>query len=440
LRKISRVILILMILLGMFLPGLALGANDTVYVVTINGDIDKALITVVENAFQDAKELSAKRILVEIDTYGGYIDSAIQIKDIIMASPIPVTCCVANKAISAGSLIALAGNELLMAPGSVIGAAEPRIGNEPADEKALSMWAAELSSTAESRGKNGEIAAAMADSSIVIEDLTEEDKLLTLTDTEAITQGIAEGSYLSREDALTLYGLEDANIVVNQPTIQEKMGRFLTNPVVAPILLTVGIVGLLLEIITAGFGAFGVLGILGILLYFGGGVMAGYAGWIAALLFIGGLVLIALEIFVVPGFGITGIAGIAALIGGIFSVSPSWEQAILSMTIAIVATVAVIAWSLKYKKTRKLWSRLILWGKEDKASGYVAPQAGLENLLGAKGTSVTPLRPAGTAIIHEKRVDVVTQGEFINTNVAIEVIEVEGMRVVVKALLEIETE
>ncbi len=433
-RKSCLVILVFAILVGMFLPGMALGANDTVYVVEINGDIDKALVTVLENAFESAQKLGAKRILIEIDTYGGYIDSAIKIKDIIMASPIPVTCCVANKAISAGSLIALAGNELLMAQGSVIGAAEPRVGDEPADEKALSMWVAELSATAESRGKNGTIVAAMADSSIVIEGLTEKGKLLTLTDTQAIEQGIAEGTYTSREHTLARYALGNANIIVNQPTFQEKMGRFLTNPVVAPILLTIGIVGLLLEVITTGFGAFGVLGIVGILLYFGGGVMAGYAGWVAATLFIGGLVLIALEIFVVPGFGVTGIVGIAALIGGVFAVSPSWEQAILSLIISILASVAVIAWSVKYRKTRKLWSRLILWGKEDKKSGFVAPQLGLEALLGARGVSVTPLRPAGTAIINEKRVDVVTQGEFIEPNVPVEVIAVEGMRVVVKTL------
>ncbi|MEG1998152.1 MAG: ATP-dependent Clp protease proteolytic subunit, partial [Clostridiales bacterium] len=357
-------------LVCLFLPMGVQAAGDTVYVVEIIGDIDKTIVTTVEKAFSQAQKLGATRIFVELDTYGGYVDSAIRIKDTIMASEIPVTCCVANKAISAGALIALAGNDLLMAPGSVIGAAEPRDGSETADEKYLSMWRAELSAAAEARGKDGTLAAAMADSSIVIKGLSEEGKLLTLTDTQSVALGIADGTFQNRADVLARYDLGEARVIENEITFQEQLGRFLTNPVIAPILLTVGIAGLVLELITAGFGIFGVLGLAALTLYFAGGILAGYAGWLAVFFVVLGLILLVLEIFVIPGFGIAGITGLAALVGGIVAVSPSWEQAVFSLLIAIIATVALITLSTKYTKTRKIWGRLVLWGKLDRENGY----------------------------------------------------------------------
>ena len=192
-RQGLRLCCTLLLLFCLLAPVSVQAAGDTVYVVTITGDIDKTIVTTVENAFLEAKKIGAERILVEIDTYGGYVDSAIGIKDIIMDSEIPVTCCVANKAISAGALIALSGNDLLMAPGSVIGAAEPRSGSEPVDEKYLSMWRAELAAAAQARGKDPDIAAAMADASIVIEGLSAAGDLLTLTGTQSLTVGIADG-------------------------------------------------------------------------------------------------------------------------------------------------------------------------------------------------------------------------------------------------------
>ncbi len=424
----------LLLLFCLLAPVSVQAAGDTVYVVTITGDIDKTIVTTVENAFLEAKKIGAERILVEIDTYGGYVDSAIGIKDIIMDSEIPVTCCVANKAISAGALIALSGNDLLMAPGSVIGAAEPRSGSEPVDEKYLSMWRAELAAAAQARGKDPDIAAAMADASIVIEGLSAAGDLLTLTGTQSLTVGIADGVYEGREAALQHYGLQEAKVIENEVTFQEQLGRFLTNPVVAPLLLSLGIAGIVLEVFTAGFGLFGVLGLAGLILYFAGGILAGYAGWLAIFLLVLGLVLLVLEIFVIPGFGIAGISGIAALVAGIVAVSPGWEQAVFSLLIAIVVTVVLIAFSAKYRKTRKLWGRLVLWGKLDKEGGYNSANIALEELLGAKGVAATILRPAGVAIIDTKRIDVVTEGEFIEEGTAVEVIAVEGVRVVVRAL------
>ncbi len=341
---------------------------------------------------------------------------------------------VANKAISAGALIALSGNDLLMAPGSVIGAAEPRSGSEPVDEKYLSMWRAELAAAAQARGKDPDIAAAMADASIVIEGLSAAGDLLTLTGTQSLTVGIADGVYEGREAALQHYGLQEAKVIENEVTFQEQLGRFLTNPVVAPLLLSLGIAGIVLEVFTAGFGLFGVLGLAGLILYFAGGILAGYAGWLAIFLLVLGLVLLVLEIFVIPGFGIAGISGIAALVAGIVAVSPGWEQAVFSLLIAIVVTVVLIAFSAKYRKTRKLWGRLVLWGKLDKEGGYNSANIALEELLGAKGVAATILRPAGVAIIDTKRIDVVTEGEFIEEGTAVEVIAVEGVRVVVRAL------
>jgi len=434
-KKAKRRALALLLIIGMLLQfsGAALAAGET-YVIPIRGDIDNSNWLFIERAYKEAQNNKAAVIIFEIDTYGGYIDTAIKITDLIMASPIPTYCYVDSKAISAGSLIALAGETLLISPGGTIGAAEPRLLGQTADYKVLSMWKSKLSSVAEARGRDGQIAEAFADVDIFIEGLTEPGSLLTMTALQAVEYGMADGVCNSRAELIEEYGLPTA-VVEMEKSFQEKSSGWLSDPWISGILLAIGIAGIVIELLTAGsFGLFGAAGLVSFALYFMGHFWAGNIGVGAILLFMVGLVLIVLEIFVIPGFGITGILGILAVLASLVLASPNFTQAMLTLGGSLAAAIIIILITLRNKKTRKLWGKLILSHKLETSEGYVSHDESLVMYQGKRGKALTTLRPAGTIDIEGRRVDVVTMGEFIEAGSAVEVILVEGMRVVVREL------
>lgn len=439
-RNILRKLVVPLVLLLVFIltvQGIApvyAAPRDLVYVIPIEGMIDAGLANFVERVYEEADKLGVKTIILEIDTPGGLVNEAVRIKKIIDRSDIPTIAYVTGGAISAGALLALTAPELIMAPGTTMGAAEPRVGEEKADEKAVSYWAGELASAAEQNGRDPEIAKAMADSDLIIPDVKEKGKLLTLTAKQAEKYKMIDGILASRTEVLQYYNLGEAEVVEQHPSFTEQVSRWVTNPYVSSVLLMIGIAGIIVEIFTMGFGIAGIIGSLALALYFGGSLLAGLSGWGTILLFLLGLILLALEVFVFPGFGVAGIGGLAALITSVFMAAPSSEQAMTSLVLALLGTIILVALSIKLLPTRKVWQRLILGTKLEKSSGYVAPSPSYSDLGGKEGQALTPLRPAGVAEIDGLRVDVVTEGGFIQANEPIKVVKVEGNRVVVTTL------
>ncbi|MHB1125795.1 MAG: NfeD family protein [Bacillota bacterium] len=406
--------------------------TDLIYVVPVKGTVDRGLANFIQRAYADAEQHQARMVILEIDTPGGAIDAAIQIRDVINESKVTTTSYVTGGAISAGALIALSSKGLVMAPGTTIGDAEPRLGSKRADEKIVSYWTAQLASAAEKNGRDGQIAASMADRDLEIPGLVAKGKLLTLTDGKAVKLGMADAVLANRAQVLAYYNLQNSQVVELKLTTAEKLARFVTNPLVSPVLLTIGIAGLVLELLTVGFGIAGVLGLTFLSLFFGGHMLAGFSGWESIVLFLAGLVLLAIEIFVIPGFGVAGIVGIAALVGGVVLASVSVGQAIVSLIFAMLGTSLLVVLSLKYLPTRNLWRGLVLSHQQLSETGYVAPEGNYQFFLGATGTAITPLRPAGVAQIGGERADVVTSGEFISPGTPVKVIKVEGTRIVVR--------
>ncbi len=418
-------------LIFLFSAPFAFASMGDTYIIPIKGDIGNGNLFYVQRAYVDAITSGAGAIIFEIDTYGGSIDTALKFKDLIMSSQVPTVCFVDNKAISAGVLIALAGEKLVMRPGTTIGAAEPRLGSEKADEKTVSMWSGQLAAVAEARGKDGKIAAAMADSDIAIEGLVEKDKLLTLGSQQALSLGFIDAVLDSRAEVMEEYSLPGEEVEI-EPTLRENAVKWLSSPYIAAILLTLGIAGVIIELFIPGFGVFGVIGVLSFIAFFLGNFWAGSAGWGSIILFLVGMIFIAVEVFVIPGFGVTGILGIAAMIAGIFLASPSAQYAIISLLIAIIASIILIVISVKNRKTRKIWRKIILSQKQENSEGYSSQDLEQNRLLNAYGKAITPLRPAGTALINGNRVDVVTEGQFVVEGASIQVVSVSGGRVVVK--------
>lgn len=218
---------------------------------------------------------------------------------------------------------------------------------------------------------------------------------------------------------------------------QDKLGLILTNPVIATILLVLGIVGLVLEIATVGsFGAFGAIGGISFLLYFLGAFWYGSFSSVAVWLLLIGMILLALEIFVIPGFGVCGGLGVFAILGSLIFVAPNPMAAIWSLLIALIVSVVVIYFSLKNRKTSVLWGKLILSQKLDGESGFDSVDTSLIRFQGCRGRSLTVLRPSGSALIEGERLDVLTQGEYVEADRVVEVVLVEGMRIVVREIPE----
>ena len=433
LNKKSKIFLIIITLFVIFsLIALNTFANETeeVYLVSIKGTIDLGLSSYVKRALEEAVLNKAKAVILEIDTFGGRVDAATQIRDKIMSLNIPSVAYIKNRAWSAGALIALSAEFILIDKSASIGAAEPR----PADEKNISALRAEFTSTALSRGRSEDIAAAMVDKDVEIDGIIKKDKILTLNAEQAIKLNFVDGIYSNIEEVLNFLNLKDAKIVYIYPNWAENISRFVTNPVVSPLLLSIGFLGLIIEFWTLGWGIAGSIGIISLSLFFGGHIIVGFAGFETIILFVVGLLLLLAEIFFIPGFGLAGIGGIAAILASIFLTFGNIVQATYSILIALSISVIGFFLLIKYIPSTRTWRKFVLSTEQKKELGYTIETKDLKRLTGEKGIVITPLRPSGIAEVNGKKFNVLTRGEYIDSNTKIKIISVEGNKIVVEAI------
>lgn len=409
--------------------------GDIVYVVPLEGAVEHSLKIYLERSFHEAERNNASAVILEFNTPGGRVDAAQEIKGLILNAEVPVYAYVRQQAISAGAYLAMACDRLYMAPGGTIGAAELRQGltsEEITDEKLLSVWEAEMRNVAELRDRDPDIAAAMVRREISIPDVVASGQLLTMTARRADSLGFIDGIFNSRGELLNHLDLGDAQIITKEMSSAERLARFVTHPVTATLLLTIAFVALVLEIMTAGFGVGGSVSILAFTLFFGGHILAGLAGYEVVILFIMGIILLLAEAFI-AGFGILGLAGIAALVASVLLSAAETGEMLTNLVIALVLSGVIIGVSLKYMVRSKWLSNIILNYKEDKDLGYVGPQHAFQ-LLDKEGTTLTPLRPSGTAEFDGSRYDVVSEGGFVAVNSPVKVIKIDGPRVIVQEL------
>ncbi|MEK6794051.1 MAG: NfeD family protein [Spirochaetota bacterium] len=400
--------------------------------------IDKWYAHYIETQYKKAKDAGASLIVFELDTPGGYVVDALKIKGIIMDSPVDTAVFVNRNAISAGALISLSAKYIYLSRGAVIGAATPvlQASNSfiKASEKEVSVMRAEMRSAAERHGRNPRIAEAMVDESIGLTKKVdgidiEKGRLLTLTTDEAVRLGFVNGSVSSVRDILTALGKADVPVIKGEPTTRDRFIGFLTSPVVLMLLLAIGIIAAFVEFKTAGFGVGGSVAVLSFATFFISQFLLGDSNWMAPAIFFVGVVLIVVEVFLVPGFGIPGIVGIVLMFVGIvisFGIK-RLEYGIVVLLVAIVAATIVSVFIAKKLPKSRLFSALSLTADE---KGAIAND-NLERLLGKTGTVIGTLRPAGQIEIDGNRYDAVSQGSFIESGTTVKVIKVEGHRVVV---------
>jgi membrane-bound serine protease (ClpP class) len=418
---LMRLVATIFLLLILFSPLQA--DSDLVYLIPVHGVIDLGMASFVRRAVREAHESKAQIIIIEIDTPGGRIDAALDISDTLLKSEIPLISFI-KEATSAGVLIAISAKDIVMTPTGTIGAAQPW----PKDEKVISFWTSKLRVVAQARGRDPTLVAAMADADIEIEGVIERGKLLSLTAQEALRLNLADKILGSRKEVLAYY-TKQAQMIVLHPAYVERLASFVTGPIVSSILLSIGFWAMVAEIFTVGWGVAGIIGLASFALFFWGHLIAGLVGWEVFLLFGLGIALLIGEFFV-PG-GILGLLGIGGIAASIILASPSPQQGIIYLSVAFLSSVVMALILFKVFGKSRLFGRIILATSEKAGLGYTAPPKQLD-LLGKKGKTITPLRPAGIAEFEGRRVDVVSEGEFIPQDTSVKVIKVEGGRVVVR--------
>lgn len=455
-RRAFSALLIVLGLLGLFAQ-VVLGQDSggQVYVATIHGTIDLGMTPYVKRVLSTAAEERAEAVLLDINTPGGRLDAALSIKDALLDAEVPVIAYVNREAFSAGALIAISADKIYMDSGGVIGAATPvDQEGETASEKVVSAVRSDFRAVAEVRGRDPRIAEAMVDDSVAIDGLVEEGKLLTMTTSEALQWGYADGEASTIEEALEAEGITNAELVQVEYSLAERFVRFLTNPIVASLLISLGFLGLLAELTSPGFGVPGIGGILLLSLFFWGGFLAELSGWEGVILVAIGLALIAVELVIIPGFGVAGALGLIAFLAGLYisligqgATTGDFVRAGLVLVASLVMIVLGAAAILTVLPNRRGWGGgLALQTSLPRGSGLLyrfggAPATGAESapheyisMVGRRGVAITVLHPAGVAQIDTQRVDVVSEGGFIDAGTPIVVIADEEYRRVVRAV------
>lgn len=410
----------------------------------LEGMIDPGVAALVERVVEEATEAKAAAIVFEIDTFGGRVDAATVIRDAILDAE-PLTIAFINKrAISAGALISLACDKIVMTQAATMGATTPvEMTGEKASDKVTSYMRAEMRATAERTGRDVKIAEAMVDERVDLPDFSAEaGRPATLTTEQALRYKMVDGTAETLSEALRLYDLGSARVVEVQLNWAEHLVRFLTNPIITSILLAAAMFGIITEIRTPGWGLGGTVALVALALFFGSHLILKVAEWQDLLIFIAGLALLIVEIFFIPGFGVVGLLGIGLMVASLAMTQLGdfrlWSVELVAGVLARLSASMIAAVILSILFIRALprfstFNRLILGSQISASDGYVSspPERDAE-LTGRRGTAVSDLRPAGIGLFDGQRLDVVADGEFIERQTPIQIVEARGSRVVVR--------
>jgi len=425
---------------------LAENTKKKVYRFAINDEIAPPSWRLAKRAIEEAHHLKADVIALELNTYGGMVDAADSIRTKILNSDIPVYVLIQNNAASAGALISIACDSIYMQPGSRIGAATvvDQTGSQMPD-KYQSYMRATMRATAEETGRNPDIAEAMVDSDLYIAGIVDSGKVLTFTVSEAIANGYCEGEAKSVEEMLALVGITNYEIVEYEETVIESIISLLINPALSGILIMIIIGGIYFELQSPGIGFPIVAALIAAILYFAPLYLEGLADNWEILLFIVGLVLIALEVFVIPGFGVAGISGIALVVTGLALsmvgnvgfdfqwVDPSsLVRSFLIVTIASVLSIAGSVFLAMKLLQSNMLSGVVLNTVQNKEDGYIGTDSGEFEFVGRHGTAATVLRPSGKIEIDGEIHDATAEIGYIEAGEKVVVIKFETAQLFVR--------
>jgi len=415
--------------------GLALAAAappptaGEVLVVPIEGTVDEGMAHLVQRAVDQANADRASALVLDVNTPGGLVSAAFEIRDAMFSAQVPTVAYVSQRAYSAGALITLSAKQIVMAPGSSIGAAEPI----PNDPKHVSALRAEFASTAARNHRDTILAAAMVDKNVAAPAYKGAGAILSLTADEALRAHITDNIEPDLDAALAVEHVR-GRIVHAAYTWGELLARFATSPEVSGILLSVGVLGLIIEMQTL-HGIGGAVAVVALGLFFGTHVYAGFSNSIVIALALVGVLGILFELHVFPGHGVAGTLGAVALFAAVvlaFGFAFIFV-AVQAISLAIVLSAIVFFLSSRMLPENAFFRRIAFLGTQ--GPEYVA-SSDFRTLMGRTGFATSYLRPAGVASIDGRRVDVLTEGDFVPAGSPIRVNRVEGARVFVSPVAE----
>ncbi|MEI8201796.1 MAG: NfeD family protein [Bacteroidota bacterium] len=443
--------LLFLLILNILLGGFSFAQktkNYQVYQFNIREEIEPPVWRIVERAFEDAAEMKADIILIHMNTFGGQLDVADNIRTKILESKIPVYVFIDNNAASAGALISIACDSIYMRQGANIGAAS--VVNQQGEvlpEKYQSYMRSLMRSTAQAKHRNPDIAEAMVDAKIKVPGINDSGKVVTLTTDEALLHGFCEAKAENIKEVLQHAGIEKYTIQEQKLTAIDDIIVFLINPFVSGILIMIIIGGIYFEFQTPG-AVFPILAsIIAIVLYFAPHYLEGLAAHWEIIVFIAGVLLLALEIFVIPGFGVTGILGIVFIIAGLilsmlnnlfFDFSfVSVNSVIIAVMVVLIAITTSIILSFYFGKkllTSTRFGQIALTDQQHSSEGYTSADATYQTMLGKTGTTRTILRPVGKIMIEGNLYDATAESSYIDRDTEIVVTRYESSQLFVKQL------
>ncbi len=434
-----------------------------VYKFDIKDNIMKPVWRVTQKAMDEAVALNADYIIIHLNTYGGAVNIADSIRTKIINCRIPVFVFIDNQAISAGALISIACDSIYMRRGGSIGAATVvSQSGEVVPDKYQSFMRSTMRATAETHGKDTlisgndtiikwhrdpKIAEAMVDPQIKVDGISDSGQVLTLTAEEAMKVGYCEGIAENISELLKLAGIDDYKLMSYKPSAVESTVLFLLNPIVRAILIILIVGGIYIEMQTPGIGFPLAVALLAALVFFAPSYLHGLTENWEIIVFMAGLVLIALEVFVIPGFGIAGISGILMVIVGLtmslvdnivfeYEGIGAWDKVLKAFFLVVfslfVSFIMSIIISKKLFTTKSF--KLALNNVQNKNNGYIGIDSHQKEMIGKAGTAFTVLRPSGRIEIDGEIYDAKAEIGYIEKGVKIKVIRDEaGQLYVIKA-------
>jgi len=424
-------------------------AKTKVMVMDIKDEIDPRMLRYVKLALENAEKIKADYVIIDMDTYGGVLTDAKEIVDLIMDFKKPIWVFINSDAASAGALISIACDSIYMSPGATIGAATvvEGAGGKAAPDKYQAYMRGIMRSTAEKNGRDPRIAEGMVDERIVIDSIKQEGRVITFTTKEALKYGFCEAQLESIPEILKRNEIENYDLETFQLGAIEKIIAFVINPFISGILILVILGGIYFELQTPGVGFPLFAALTALVLYLVPYYLNGLAEyWEIIALFIGILLLMA-EIFVIPGFGVAGIAGITLTVVSMilimlnndffnFELVPIGD--IMKATFAALGGISggillLFFGGAKLTET-KAFQRLALTDTQQSSKGFSVNTSN-PTMLGKTGTAHTVLRPSGKVFIDEQVYDAFTRGEYVEKGDAIEVIGTEGVTLRVRKVV-----
>lgn len=418
-----------------------------VYQFNIHDEIGPAMSRLTEKAIAEAERKKADYLLIDMDTYGGLVSDGDNIRTALLKTKIPTIAFIRNNAASAGALIAIACDSIYMMPGSTIGAACVVNGEgELMPEKYQSYMRKKMRATAEETGRNPLIAEGMTDENLEIDSIKQKGKIVTFSTREAIRYGYCNAELGKTADVIPRLHGGTYVIEVHESTCAEEIILWLINPAVSGLFLLLIFAGIYFEFKAPGTMLPILVSVTAALFYFAPLYLEGLAANWEILIFGVGILLILLEIFVIPGFGITGISGIVLTVTGLtlalvrnidfdftFVPSGSLSLSFLLVTLAMALPLLLLITFGQKIFDSSIFKKMGVETEMRKTDGFSVRNHATQNLIGASGTAATHLRPAGKIEIDTERYDAVADGGFIEKDTEVNVIRVQGTYLIVTA-------